>query len=70
MNDYVVYTRGMRNYLTVNELAKVMGVKRDSIYRWCRMGMPWIPYGPAKLRRFELSAVDAWLYHGLDGGKK
>lgn len=50
-------------WASVDDVAKHLGVARDSIYRWIeRRGLPAHKIG--RLWKFKLSAVDAWVRAG------
>jgi excisionase family DNA binding protein len=53
-------------WVTVDDVAKHLGVVKDSIYRWIeRRGLPAQRLG--RLWKFKLSEVDEWVRRG--GGK-
>lgn len=50
-------------WVSVEDVAKRLGVVRDSVYRWIdRRGLPAHKIG--RLSKFELSEVDGWLRAG------
>lgn len=55
---------------SVDEVAKHLGVARDSIYRWIEArGLPAHKIG--RLWKFKLSEVDQWVRAGgAEGGEK
>ena len=51
-------------YLTLSEVAEMLGVTRQTIYRWINEnGLPCHEVGPAKRKRFKELEVKAW-YEG------
>jgi excisionase family DNA binding protein len=53
-------------WVTVDDVARQLGVAKDSIYRWIeRRGLPAQRVG--RLWKFKLSEVDEWVRRG--GGK-
>lgn len=47
-------------WLSVDEIATYLGVKRDTIYKWIdRKGMPANKVG--RLWKFKLDEVDSWV---------
>lgn len=57
-------------WLSVDEVAKHLGVAQDSIYRWIEgRGLPAHKIG--RFWKFKLSEVDAWVHAGgAEGGEK
>lgn len=50
-------------WVSVDELAKHLGVTKDSVYRWIeRRGLPARKIG--KLWKFKISEVDQWVRTG------
>ena len=50
-------------WVSVEDVAKHLGVVKDSIYRWIeRRGLPAQKVG--RLWKFKLSEVDEWVRHG------
>lgn len=50
-------------WLSVDEIAAYLGVKRDTIYKWItRRGMPARKVG--RLWKFRKSEVDRWIESG------
>lgn len=50
-------------WLSVEEISKHLGVKRDSVYKWiAEKKMP--AYRVGKLWKFDVSEVDAWIRSG------
>jgi excisionase family DNA binding protein len=50
-------------WVSVDELAQHLGVRKDSVYRWIeRKGLPARKVG--KLWKFKLSEVDEWVRKG------
>ena len=50
-------------WVSVDELARHLGVAKDSVYRWIeRKGLPAKKVG--KLWKFKLSEVDEWVRAG------
>ena len=50
-------------WLSVDEIAAYLGVKRDTIYKWIeRKGMPANKVG--RLWKFKLDEVDSWVRSG------
>lgn len=50
-------------WLSVDEIASYLGVKRDTIYKWIeRKGMPANKVG--RLWKFKLDEVDSWVRSG------
>ena len=51
-------------YLTLSEVAELLGVTRQTIYRWIsENGLPCHEVGPHKRKRFKEVEVKAW-YEG------
>ncbi|MCB1859934.1 MAG: helix-turn-helix domain-containing protein [Gammaproteobacteria bacterium] len=56
-------------WLSVEEIAAYLGVKRDTIYKWIeRKSMPAQKVG--RLWKFKLSEVDEWVRGGGAAGDK
>jgi excisionase family DNA binding protein len=50
-------------WISVEEIAKHLGVSKESIYRWLEKGK--IPsHRVGKLWKFQISEVDAWVKNG------
>ena len=50
-------------WLSVDEVAEYVGVKRDTIYKWIeRKGMP--AHKAGRLWKFKVSEVDEWVRAG------
>lgn len=51
------------DFLTTNDLARLMHVTRQTVYRWCRLGLInyFIPHG-TKRRLFRKEDVRRFLY--------
>ena len=50
----------MEKLLTIDELAKVMSVKKSTIYQWVHLGLiPHIKVG--RLLRFKEGNIEKWL---------
>lgn len=50
-------------WLSVDEVASHLGVKRDTVYKWIeRKGMPSHKVG--RLWRFKISEIDDWVHRG------
>ena len=50
-------------WVSVDDVAKHLGVNKDSVYRWIeKMGLPAHRVG--RLFRFKLSEVDEWVKSG------
>ena len=50
-------------WLSVDEIATYLGVKRDTIYKWIeRKGLPANKVG--RLWKFKLDEVDSWVRSG------
>ena len=50
-------------WVGVDDVAKHLGVNKDSVYRWIdKMGLPAHRIG--RLYRFKLSEVDEWIRSG------
>ena len=50
-------------WLSVDEIANHLGIKRDTVYRWIdRVGMPAHRMG--RLWRFKKNEVDEWVKQG------
>ena len=50
-------------WVSVDEIAQHLGVRKDSVYRWIeRKGLPARKVG--KLWKFKLSEVDEWVRKG------
>ncbi len=55
-------------WLSVDEIAKYLGVRRDTIYRWINdKGMPANKIG--RLWKFKKDEVDTWAREGKAGEK-
>ena len=59
-------------WLSVDEIAEYLGVKRDTVYKWIdRRGLPAHKVGA--LWKFKTEEIDAWVTSGRaasdDGGK-
>jgi excisionase family DNA binding protein len=55
-------------WVGVEDVAKHLGVNKDSVYRWIdKMGLPAHRLG--RLFRFKISEVDEWVLQG-NGGEK
>lgn len=55
-------------WLSVDEIAAYLGVKRDTIYKWIkRKGMPASKVG--RLWKFKLNEVDSWVRRGSHRGQ-
>jgi excisionase family DNA binding protein len=53
-------------WLSVDEIAEYLGVKRDTVYKWIgRKGMP--AHKAGRLWKFKKEEVDRWV-RGSDGG--
>lgn len=51
-------------WLSVDEVAQYLGVKRDTVYKWIeRKHMPAKKVG--RLWKFKKNAVDSWINRGL-----
>ena len=56
-------------WLSVAEIAKYLGVKRDTVYKWIeRKGMPAHKVG--RLWKFKQDEVDAWVRSGKASGAR
>ena len=56
-----------QRWLSVDEIAVYLGVKRDTVYKWIsRKGMPAHKVG--RLWKFKVDEVDAWVHSGEAGG--
>lgn len=56
-------TANNESWVSVEEVAKHLGVARDSVYRWIESrGLPAHRIG--RLWKFKLSQVDAWVEAG------
>lgn len=52
-------------WLSIDEIAMYLGVKRDTIYKWIeRKGMPAKKIG--RLWKFKVDEVDEWVRSGSD----
>ncbi len=50
-------------WLSVDEIAAYLGVKRDTVYKWLtRRGMPAHKVG--RLWKFKMSEIDEWVRSG------
>ena len=50
-------------WVSVEQVAKHLGVAKDSVYRWIdRKGLPAHRMG--RLWKFKISEVDEWVLHG------
>lgn len=47
-------------FLTIDELANVMGVSASTIRRWRAQGMPSETWGMKRTRRYQASRCIAW----------
>jgi len=57
--DSVMYDR----WLSVDEIAEHLGVKKDTIYKWVRTtNIPYHKLG--KLLKFQIREVDQWVKEG------
>ena len=53
-------------WLSVDEIARYLGVKRDTVYKWIdRKRMPAHKVG--RLWKFRRQAVDEWVHSGRGG---
>jgi len=53
-------------WLSVEEIAEHLGVKRDTVYKWIsRKGMP--AHKAGRLWKFQKDEVDQWVRTGLAG---
>ena len=56
-------------WVNAEEVAKHLGVRRESVYRWIdKKGFP--AYRAGRLLRFKLSEVDEWVRKGDQQSKK
>lgn len=56
-------------WVDVEEVAKHLGVRRESVYRWVdKKGFP--AHRAGRLLRFKLSEVDEWVRRGGQQGEK
>lgn len=52
-------------WLSVDEIAEHLGVKRDTVYKWItRKNLP--AHKAGRLWKFTVSEVDAWVRSGRD----
>lgn len=49
-------------WLSVDEIGSYLGVKRDTVYKWIKKGMPAHKIG--RLWKFKKDEVDAWVRTG------
>jgi excisionase family DNA binding protein len=50
-------------WLSVDEIAEYLGVKRDTVYKWIdRKGMP--AHKAGRLWKFKKAEVDTWVRNG------
>lgn len=50
-------------WLSVDEIAEYLGVKRDTVYKWIgRKGMP--AHKAGRLWKFKKAEVDGWVRNG------
>jgi len=55
-------------WLSVDEIAEHLGIKRDTVYRWVNdLQMPGHKIG--RLWKFDRKEVDAWVKSGAAGEK-
>ena len=58
-------------YLTLSEVAEMLGVTRQTIYRWINEnGLPCHEVGPSKRKRFKGNEVKTWYEGGHNTDKK
>ncbi|HVZ17419.1 MAG TPA: helix-turn-helix domain-containing protein [Terriglobales bacterium] len=56
-------------WLSVDELAGYLGVKRDTVYKWItRRNLP--AHKAGRLWKFRRDEVDAWVKSGAAGSKE
>jgi len=56
-------------WISVEEIAGYLGVKRDTIYKWIdRRNMPAHKVG--RLWKFRKEEIDRWIHSGGAGGNK
>ena len=56
-------------WVNAEEVAKHLGVRKESVYRWIdKKGFP--AHRAGRLLRFKLSEVDEWVRKGDQQGKK
>jgi len=49
-------------WLSVDEIGDYLGVKRDTVYKWIKKGMPANKIG--RLWKFKKNEVDEWVRKG------
>ena len=55
-------------WLSIDEIAAHLGVKKDTIYKWVRTtDIPYHKVG--KLLKFQISEVDDWVRKGKAGNR-
>lgn len=60
---------GPERWLSVDELADYLGVKRDTVYKWIiRRRLP--AHKAGRLWKFRRDEVDAWVKSGAAAGKE
>ena len=56
-------------WLSVDELAGYLGIKRDTVYKWItRRSLP--AHKAGRLWKFRRDEVDAWVKSGLAGNRE
>ena len=59
----------VNRWLSVDEIAEHLGVKKDTIYKWVRTtDIPYHKVG--KLLKFQISEIDKWVRAGKASSKK
>lgn len=55
----------MKKYLSSAEVMEKFGVSRTTLYRWDKMGLPYIKMG--RIKKYEELVVDSWIRNVGDG---